>query len=180
MATEGVPKVDTINFSYFVPGVAVTAGTLLGVGPSLCGRVVTTFPTWLPDVSSATSGVVFLAFSYVVGYALWGVGDIILRAWSDHFICERLFDYVCRNKPLRLVCLERLRSTGHIELAAFLETEWKNGRSDEIEEPTLKPKARKLPGKQARHFGIPLRRFLWDTHRVIPTTLEGSYRLGTT
>ena len=163
MGSEGVPKVDTINLIYFIPGVTAVGGTLVGVG--MCRSWFgPASPAW-SSASSATFALALLAVSYIAGYALWGLGDVLWKSWSDRVISRWLFRYVCWERPLRTACINELRSFGHHQLAAAVgELSLTSAFRDSIEdaestatlESTWETELLKQNGRR-------LRMFLWDT-----------------
>ncbi len=140
------PKVDTLNFAYFVPGVV-----LLSVIPFVLDCVVPAKTALFLNTSTTiVNSAVFLAFAYVAGYTMWVLAGIPSRLLFDHVFCQLIFYYVCK-KPLKKHYVSMLKKGGYRRVAAVVEKpksfKWCKWR--EWNEITLKE-------------GRALHMFIWD------------------
>lgn len=103
------PKVDTINFAYFVPGVVflfVVLLVLVNLPPE------NTLQNFRDANTIILNSAVFLAFAYVAGYAMWALAGIPSILLFNHVFCQRIFMHVCQE-PLRTNYLSILSKAGY-------------------------------------------------------------------
>ncbi len=109
------PKVDTLNFAYFVPGVVLLSVILF----VLVGVVPEKTALFLNTSTIIVNSAVFLAFAYVAGYAMWVVAWIPSWLLFDHVFCQLIFYYVC-EEPLKKHYVSRLNEGGYEHVAAVV------------------------------------------------------------
>ncbi len=108
------PPLESVNLAYFVPGIVALTSTYVALKGTPQGCLVA---GQLGGLSSVGQGAVFLAFAYVVGYALWAVGDRLFRGRSDRRIFFWAVHYLGSSRPLRNYLLLNLYKAGHKDIA---------------------------------------------------------------
>lgn len=109
------PKVDTLNFAYFVPGVVLLSVILF----VLVGVVPEKTALFLNTSTIIVNSAVFLAFAYVAGYAMWVLAGVPSALLFDHVFCQRIFSYVCAE-PLKKHYVSMLTKGGYEHVATVV------------------------------------------------------------
>jgi hypothetical protein len=102
------PKIETINFAYFIPGIILIAGVFF----TLVDQEEANTLVDLLEKLNVTAGLLFLGFAYVIGYAMWAISDVAFRNASDGYFGKYLFFYICREKYIHKRCMEILSYDG--------------------------------------------------------------------
>lgn len=110
------PKIDTLNIAYFIPGIVLTFAIALGAS-----EFESPVPGFTKEMS-VTKGAVFLGLSYVVGYAMWALGDILFRTRSDKLIGTYMLYYMCIEKRMRMRFIQIFARLELTKLTALLDS----------------------------------------------------------